>query len=379
MIKQTFTSDPLLYMTPCTQTVPQDQYEGNPFGNDYNEFLCELPRLWRETFSFLLLIFSRQEEGPGYGSVVYVWSTMTQTLYPGWGVLEWRVNGHTGEVLSVRRATALENVYGVSLAKAVMSRGGYLYLFQTLFGLGGEWERHIWQPDGSIDYVDDTVSLLPSSVDAIDDLAGIALGASRGEAYEEPSDSVMVYDMYTAEALRYVYVGGDVAHIMLEERERAYVVLKDGRLLLINYMVGEIITLTCFDRPFPDNTTRKFTYAEHNKHLLFCEVTPDNEDGSSTTVVQGYIPVPVPVRLSPPIPLDKMRVGERCRAMVKLMGEAGESFATGIILGELSNSKAVLRGNYGAPDSSGIAVFEIDCKATGEVDMDASVDIGGGA
>lgn len=368
MITQTFQSDPLQYFLPCSSSVGS-----GAFGDGHNEYLCAYPRQWRHTVTDWAGI-GVQDDGD-----IRVFAVVEQTAYPGWGVISWLIGGpggaDAGRVRSVRQETWLQNVQGVSLSYMARSRAGYYYTLFGPFAIAYRgWYRYADKGDSLTGPVDgeltgepfDLSGALAQYTRAVDEPTNVILGKTSST-----SRFLTVWDYTTREQVRSHYIGDSPKHIMWEDFNRAYVIGEENTVTLIDYVTGEIFSITKHD--FPADAL--FAYDYRRKMIIVLDPRPDAADGSGQSILLGYTDIPRPTRLSKPIPLRRSRQGETTKFMSRLVGEAGETFASMRVTATVSPAIAAPRHATTLTDFYGTVVFEIDCKEAGNANITLETDL----
>jgi hypothetical protein len=117
--------------------------------------------------------------------------------------------------------------------------------------------------------------------------------------------------------------------ICLEDRSRAYVLLGNQIVVLLDYIRGEVLGSSRVPpvkvgRSYWNNTEISMAYDETFRRLLVIENTPDNPDGSCSMYIRGFRQVPEPVRITVPIPLKAPRQGRVVPVLVQVVGGMNE-------------------------------------------------------
>lgn len=178
---------------------------------------------------------------------------------------------------------------------------------------------------------------------------------------------IRVYALGSGSFIRDIWVSGDPEQIFAENENHAYVYCRNGILDLVDYVQG--VVLSSHRAPLPPDTEyigggegqQRFAYERRYRRLLSMVITFDgdgvNELRVNTTRVRGYYPVPLPVRITTPIPLKPPRKNRKTPVLVRLTGDVLEPIS-GVNVSASISGIGTLTVTNGVTDEFGEVVLE---------------------
>lgn len=176
---------------------------------------------------------------------------------------------------------------------------------------------------------------------------------------------VKVYELASGNFVHDIHVSGDPEQIFAENENHAYVYCRNGILDLIDYMQG--VVLSAHRAPVPPDTEfigvgdgqQKFAYERRYRRLLSMVATSEERANGleySTTRIRGYYPVPLPFRLTRPIPLKPPRKNRKIPVLVRITGDILEPISSVNVSGAISGT-GVLTITHGVTNEYGEVVL----------------------
>ena len=154
---------------------------------------------------------------------------------------------------------------------------------------------------------------------------------------------------------------------------QVYVLLENRAIVGLDYETGQIYSYLKLPQiGVVANTVCAWNDAY--RRILICELTPDNPDGSSTTVVKGFRYVAIPTHVCKPIPLKRLRNGVKSPVLIKQIGDLSEG-VSGLVtvtsdatVGRMSRAGVYLDGDgEGLGEIVGVAEGTQDLELSSEV------------
>lgn len=368
MFAKNFESDPPRYYT------PEELYgvpSGIGLGSLYNPYLVTPPRYFAEALypgGNLIGAFVRKEQTPYSNFTIHLMSTVDWIYWPGYEFRHWWFDGLTGTFLGTDNIVT-NSLF--SLQAYQMRDGGVWVLTHSATDSLYEVEQQTWtEIDGTLMQPADFGVLQISSplVDRAADL--IVLHTSDDYPYE-----ISVYTLATKTLIRRIMLSGQPTQIMPEDDRRAYVVLSNGLLNLVDYTTGTVIStlrMPPLDAGIGVNEYL-YTWDRFLRRLLVFQHRDDATDGSCLSTFSGYYPVPLAMGLTDPIPIRAPRANRATPFVCKVYGDAGEG-VPGVKVTPAAGTSSI----NGAPpftDSDGEAVVTLTPDAAGTDTLDLSVTV----
>lgn len=240
-----------------------------------------------------------------------------QVWWPGWGILRWEFNAITGAF--IERDTFVGGYYANDVSQGA---GGELYL-QYVTG-----QVYPLGPKPGYELLTDEV-IDPDTYGYIDFTNAYFFDRVRNRAVFGGQSSVStlrVFEFISGTHIRDIVTPSGVIDIVHDEGSRVFVLLANKAVLSLDYESGQVFSYVRL--PQVSNVTdARIAWLKAYRRLLVAEYTPDNPDGSGTTVIRGYRYTPVPVHVCKPIPLTRLRDGVKSPVLVKQVGDLGEGIA----------------------------------------------------
>jgi hypothetical protein len=258
-----------------------------------------------------------------------------QHAWPSWGISRWEWNAVTGEF--IERGTFVGSLYAEDVNQGA---GGELYLTYVtgpVYPLGPAPTYELLDPPilpARFGYI----SLAAPFFDQLRDRA--VIGGQSGARV------LRVFVFSTGVWIRDIAVPAAVLSIVHDDAARIFVLLGNKSILSIDYETGQVFSYV----RLPQITNTIYARIAWNKtyrRLLVVEVTPDNVDGTSTTVVRGYRYIDVPVYVCKPIALSRLRNGVKSLLLVKQVGDLGAGIGGLATVSSLGASGVVTRASVG--------------------------------
>jgi hypothetical protein len=177
------------------------------------------------------------------------------------------------------------------------------------------------------------------------------------------ASQLSVCQLSTGDWLRTINMAGDIQAVFVADPPMAYAVERTGNLTAFNYATGEVVGvlhtgLVSGDFSWSDIA---FSWDPFMRRILYCHKDPDTlPDGDCNTLVKGYYPVPLPVGMTPPIPLRYPQKGKTVPVWNRVYGGASE----GIVGQELTytvldGSAATVSPSRKATENNGTVLVQL--------------------
>lgn len=329
----------------------------------YNAYLHTPPRVYDEDIASVLAIWVDPAWSMYAESTIRVAVLTNQVAWPGWGAWVYSFESETGRCLG-RAASP----FAVTDREVVRAADGTLFVRDytdtirtlnplTLAREGASWPASWWGG---------AVSVTAFMMDPGRDLAVLRTSL-------EANDQVAVRTISTGALVRRCFVAGQVFGIFPEDGSRCYVLAGNGVLTLLDFTTGEVLGVS--REPIaPGALTFRAAWDPLRRRLMTCDRTPDAQDGACTTRVRGYLPVPVPVGITTPVPLSAPRKGATVQILTRLYGDAGEPVGGGRIRAALTGP-ATLFSQTAPVSGEGFATFLAACAEAGDVTCEVSAEV----
>jgi hypothetical protein len=361
MLEAVYTSDPVGYFL----------WNGG-LGTVYHPELITPPRLYTEAIAAVLGMFVRPQVTLGAEAVYHVLA-ITDTIYsPGWNVVQWTFDAVSGEQIS---ETWHQGLIALTTSQIGISPYGHVYRRYspetiaemdplTFAEIGPLWEADHWTDGAST-----AITVSAFMIDPIADLALLKTSPLNSNT------QISVHRLSTGETIRKIGVAGFPATIVAETPGTCYVVATNGVVTVLDYLEGQILGV--FKMPI-DPASPIFdggvAWDPVYRRLLVFEHVAENADGSAATRIYGYRPLPLPVALTPPLPIKAPRLGRTVPVIVRAYGDAGEG-VSGIRIGAVETGAGTLLSAAEPTDELGWATMQETCGATGTSQVDASTTV----
>jgi hypothetical protein len=292
-----------------------------------------------------------------------VMSGMTdQHAWPSWGISRWEWNVNTGDF--IERGTFVGSLYAQDVNQGA---GGELYLSYItgpVYPLGPKPTYELLVGD----------VILPARFGYIE-LDALFFDRARNRAViggQSGTKFLRVFEFVSGTWIRDIAVPASVINIVADDGTRVFVLLSNKAILSIDYETGQVFSYVRLPQ-IVNTTWARIAWNKPYRRLLVVEFTPDNVDGTSTTVIRGYRYVDVPVQVCKPIPLTRLRNGVKSLVLVKQVGDLGEGLGGLATLTSGGVSGLVTRGPV-ALDGDGEGRGEIVGTAEGDETVTATAE-----
>jgi hypothetical protein len=318
--------------------------------------------------------------GPPSGHSIYLMAAVDSNFIFEWTNM-YRWDAKTGKFFGYLPITGGGNLFTLSIESATTSATGKSYVLN-----GGVFEQGLIEiiPGVNKDTGANTLTYGDSidihkfqGIGGLDSLGAYAIHEDANVLLNAggASFNFQVYDWTTGALIRSIPTPSPVAHLTIEDESRAYVILANRMIMLVDYQRGEVLGIHQIpstqggNGSWWNNSSIRVAWDNVYRRLLICEVVPDNEDGSSNIVVIGYRFVTYPNRITTPIPLRVPKRGRVIPVHCQVVGEFNEGVG-----GYIISSKVVGDGHLTSTpitDHIGNAISMVECGDPGSpTDLD---------
>jgi hypothetical protein len=316
----------------------------NTFPGDYAESVIGLKSLYVSGDQIILVCFADQIYWPGYNA---------QRL---------RFNAATGEflsrddmVFSVGFAWSGDITQGANNQLYITSLGDVFRCTDDYVAIGSAIDPNLYDEVGFDVYF----------FDELRNRALIRPGASTG--------LLKVCEFASGSLLYTLSLPGAPEQIASAGGTNVYILMSNKGVLGLDYATGRIFSYTRI--PQIGNTANTWlAWNAPYQRMLTVELTPDNVDGSSTTVIKGYRNVPIATHVCEPIPLKRLRKGVKSPVLIKQIGDFGEGITGTADVTSVGTAATVMRQNV-ALDGDGEGVTELMGDDEGVEEVTVSVEV----
>jgi hypothetical protein len=355
MLNQIYQSEPWKYHTRASFAAAGGKYAGNAYYGTY------IPP-WNESMTALKNMFVHPTETLKSYNSVYVLAQLSTEYWPSWGASLQRWDSSTGQWLQ-RMPIGVSVVGTMTLQNMFRSRVGKMYYTGIL-------------TDGLIEFT------LTESGDIAAIAGGAHISASKFGMYQffgyigiddtpEPHGNKLlsadgtdlsVFNLTTGQLLYKRRFPAPIVGIALEEDDRVYVLLNNRILALFDYTRNDVMGASKIP-----TTAKNEGIAEGQivmswdwllRRLLIMERVPDVQ-GASQTKIKGYRAVPIPVRITIPIPLRVPRRDRVIPVMSQVVGDMNEGVGGYNVTVTVSGDAAL--AGMPTTDGLGVAVTKVRC------------------
>lgn len=369
MLKQVFETDPIQYYTTTT-------HQGS----------WSFPGVSYREVNHIVVPYVERIAWP---TGMFVWPLPTLTSphcillaavdyaahWPSWEVSAHKFDSGTGAYL--RRVNIAGGIWGVTTHDFFITRMNRMYQL-TWGGFTLQEVTYVETPNGtSIEEVEGSV-IPPARFGLVGWITGQAIGI------DEQTDTFMyggwggnntlkVHKLSTGELDYTITMPGEIRSLMMEDAERIYILCAGRTIVLLNYVTGHILGASKLPPAIPGSTNTVITWDRLYRRFLIFDQVPDNVDGSCASRIRGYRFVPVPERITTPIPLIVPRKGRTIPVMAQVVSDLNEGVG-----GYVISSRAIGAGYVaGLPitDNIGRAITQVYCSSTGPVHIVCSAKV----
>lgn len=280
------------------------------------------------------------------GDQVMVVCTGDQIYWPGYNSQRLRFNAATGEFVGRDDA-----IVGVSLAfSGEITQGTSNQLYITYL-------ESVYRCTDDYTPIGDLIS--PALYDEIG-LEVFFFDELRNRALIRPTASsglLKVHEFTSGDLLYTLSLPDTPIQIVFAGGTSVYVLMDNKGLLGLDYSTGKMFSYTRIPQ-IGNAANARIAWNGPYQRLLVVELTPDNEDGSSTISVKGFRNVPIATHVCKPIPLKRLRKGVASPVLIKQIGDFSEGLTGSAEVTSTGDAATVLRKNV-ALDGDGEGVTEL--------------------
>jgi len=374
MFRQVYESEPLPYMTAAQ--LGTDSYAGILSYATYK--LKTNPTLYAEELRTIKGICVVRDRIATSDTVIRVIAETNTIVAP--GPRNYSFDGTSGKSLNdpVTNRTTIPFLDGISIVDVITDADGGAW-GTTFFSYGMSW----WPMNPRTQVLDrsagtrvdaSTYGKTSLNVFTIDKKHNLLLAKDTESSYIE------LFNFTTGKLLDILYTSGIPEQIIPEDAGRAFVYCKNNMLNLIDYVNRRI--LSTFKAPLPrfvssdgyQDGSQHYAYDRFFRRLLSIQKLPNDPiDGSCTSRVKGWYPVPLPVRLTKPIPLLPPREGRNVPCLTRLIGDAGEPVGGVHVQGVMNGVTASV--SPGVSDNNGYAILHTKATASGVATLTTTAEV----
>lgn len=337
----------------------------------YNNYLFTPPRIYGEEIFRTVGLFTIPVESLNADRTLCLTVWLTKIRWPGWEIGTFKFDPVTGKYLGYTEELGFaaagyytgqvyEGMYGtlwsgllthlIQIDPVTMSRIGDP-IAPTRFG-----KIAFWRP----------------IVDLVQDILV--------DKSESTNGTISVFRFSTGEHLRDIFVNGHPSKICPEDANHVYVLgsttLEDDAsvLSLVDYTTGRIISST--RSPVISGWNYQdvlMSWDPVTRRINFFGPVVNDSTGACTSRIEGYRPVPIPVKLTKAIPLTPPRKGRTIPYISRCVGDVGEAIGgfrmTPTITGDAHVLPGVLVGG-----GDGYATGRAVCDAEGTANVSLSME-----
>lgn len=305
-IKQVFESDVGVYPL-TTRAVPRTGVYPDGLGGGISYFYFSPVETYFTCtmyIDFFRGLFTVKDPNYAGEFEIHLVCAMRQDEWPSWSIQTFVWNGRTGAFKGIRQnITAYTISYMISAPDGSIW-GTSLYSYGLLMFNPVTWTftEHPTLLNELGANIGSTGAPPGISAFAVDPGLDVVITRIQGNTASQLS----VCRLSTGDWLRTINMAGTIQFVFIAEPPMAYAVETNGNLTAFNYETGEVTGvlhtgLVSGGFTWADTA---FTWDPFMRRVLFCFNSPDTlPDGICTTKVKGYYPVPLPVGMTPPIPL----------------------------------------------------------------------------
>lgn len=203
---------------------------------------------------------------------------------------------------------------------------------------------------------------------AVDEARNRIALAPQGSGFG--NDSISVHRMSDGQMIFTMPVASIPIDMCFDDEARLYTIGAGGIITVIDYVRGRplgVVRVPMERLGGHASTQLRCTWDYRLRRLLVLARTPEQEDGASTTRLQGYFPQPGPVGLTPPVPLVVPRRGRKVPVLVHVYSLAGNALGGRTVEAQFSENYTGAPQRLGT-DGFGNAIFTGTAEAPGPVE-----------
>lgn len=367
MLKQVFQTTPVPYYR-------RGEFWTDFFGADYHANMEPYIESIMRTGGVSGL-FAHPAKNPKSPNSIFLCCVLEASYWPSYTMALFRYDSVTGQLI---KRISLSAAASITTAQAVQrTRSGVLYfrdingtllikfeLGATALALFKEEPKipdtFVLKDTYPIAHFEGLIAFGLGGYFAIDDLADVYLDGSY--------TVLSIFTLSTGKWKYSMVMPDNIVDIALEDESRAYILLSNRVLVLFDYIRGEILgaskvpTLNAVAAPYWNNSDVRMAWDVTFRRILVAETTNDAPDGASTTIVRGFRAVPVPTRMTYPIPLRVPRKGRIIPVLTQVVGDMNEGVGGHMVTAVAQGSGSVV--GITMTDHIGRAITHIACEGS---------------
>jgi len=361
-IKQVFESDVAVYpLTP--RDVPRVAVYPPGGGIAYFYFSpVDTYRIYTMYIDFFRGLFTVKDPVYAGEFEIHLVCAMRQDEWPSWSIQTFVWNGRTGAFKGMRQNITAYTISFMFSAPDGSIWGTSLYADYLIKFNPVDWSMSNHPvPLSTFGANAGSAGAFPGTgAIAVDQGADVVITRLRTINY---ASQLSICRLSTGDWLRTINMAGNIEFIFIAEPPMAYAVETTGNLTAFNYETGEVVGvlhtgLVSGGFTWADTA---FSWDPFMRRVLFCYNTPDTlPDGDCTTLVKGFYPIPLPVGMTPPIPLRYPQKGKTVPVFNRVYGGVAE----GIVGQELTytvgdDSAATVSPSRKASENNGAVYVQL--------------------
>lgn len=323
-IKQVFQSDVAVYPL-TTRDVPRTALI-LPDGISYFYMSpVDTLRIYTMYIDFFRGLFTVKDPNYAGEFEIHLVCAMRQDEWPSWSIQTFVWDGRTGAFKGMRQNITAYTISFMFSAPDGSIWGTSLYSYGLLMFNPVTWtftEHPTLLSDLGAN-IGSSGASPGTSAFAVDPGRDVVIARIQGNSASQLS----VCQLSTGDWLRTINVAGNIETVFIAEPPMAYAVETTGNLTAFNYETGEVTGVLhtgLVSGGFTWSNTA-FSWDPFMRRVLFCFNEPDTlPDGDCNTLVKGYYPIPLPVGMTPPIPLRYPQKGKTVPVFNRVYGAAAE-------------------------------------------------------
>lgn len=323
-IKQVFESDVAVYPL-TTRDVPRTALI-LPDGISYFYMSpVDTYRIYTMYIDFFRGLFTVKDPNYAGEFEIHLVCAMRQDEWPSWSIQTFVWDGRTGAFKGMRQNITAYTISFMFSAPDGSIWGTSLYSYGLLMFNPVTWtftEHPTLLSDLGAN-IGSSGASPGTSAFAVDPGRDVVIARIQGNGASQLS----VCQLSTGDWLRTINVAGNIETVFIAEPPMAYAVETTGNLTAFNYETGEVTGVLhtgLVSGGFTWSNTA-FSWDPFMRRVLFCFNEPDTlPDGDCNTLVKGYYPIPLPVGMTPPIPLRYPQKGKTVPVFNRVYGAAAE-------------------------------------------------------
>jgi len=192
---------------------------------------------------------------------------------------------------------------------------------------------------------------------AVDQQAGILITRLGSDAAHQ----ISVCDLATGDFIRRINICGRARSVFIADQQVAYTAAEDGTLTAFNYLTGQVYGALHTGLAYSNFTNVAYSWDPYMRRILVCPQVPDTlPDGDCNLQVHGYYPIPLPVGMTPPIPLRYPQKGKTVQVWNRVYGGASEGIAGQELTYTVGNdSAATVSPGRKASENNGVVLVQL--------------------